>query len=208
MALRLNGATSGFVELNAPATAGSNTLTLPNGNGSSGQYLQTDGSGGLSWQTVTTGTILQVISDTKTDSATFNPGSTWTDVPGLSVSITPTSSSNKVLVNFHLHCISNMRAFVRLVRGSTAIAVGDTAGNRISCTSGDMQWAESDAAELQLQSMTWLDSPATTSATTYKLQIRSDGGGDSVYVNRTYTDTDSASYGRPVSSITVMEVAA
>ena len=55
MALRLNGATSGFVELNAPATAGSNTLVLPNGNGTNGQYLQTNGSGGLSWQTVPAG---------------------------------------------------------------------------------------------------------------------------------------------------------
>ena len=53
MALRLNGATAGYVELNAPDSAASNTLTLPNGNGTSGQYLQTDGSGGLSWQTVT-----------------------------------------------------------------------------------------------------------------------------------------------------------
>jgi hypothetical protein len=53
MALRLNGQTSGYVELEAPATAGSNTLTLPDGGGTSGQYLQTDGSGGLSWQTVT-----------------------------------------------------------------------------------------------------------------------------------------------------------
>jgi len=56
MALRLNGSTSGYVEIDAPATAGSNTLTLPNGNGTSGQYLQTNGSGGLSWQTVTEGT--------------------------------------------------------------------------------------------------------------------------------------------------------
>ena len=52
MTLRLNGSTSGYVEIDAPATAGSNTLTLPNGNGTSGQYLQTDGSGGLSWQTL------------------------------------------------------------------------------------------------------------------------------------------------------------
>ena len=52
MTLRLNGSTSGYVEIDAPATAGSNTLTLPNGNGTSGQYLQTNGSGGLSWQTV------------------------------------------------------------------------------------------------------------------------------------------------------------
>ena len=52
MALRLNGSSSGYVELDAPATAASNTLTLPDGNGTSGQYLQTNGSGGLSWQTV------------------------------------------------------------------------------------------------------------------------------------------------------------
>jgi hypothetical protein len=53
--LRLYGATSGYVEIDAPAAAGSNTLTLPTGNGSSGQYLQTNGSGALSWQTVDTG---------------------------------------------------------------------------------------------------------------------------------------------------------
>ena len=53
MALRLNGSSSGYVELDVPADAGSHTLTLPDGGGSSGQYLQTDGSGGLSWQTVT-----------------------------------------------------------------------------------------------------------------------------------------------------------
>jgi hypothetical protein len=52
MALRLNGSSSGYVELDVPAAAGSHTLTLPDGGGSSGQYLQTDGSGGLSWQTL------------------------------------------------------------------------------------------------------------------------------------------------------------
>jgi hypothetical protein len=52
MALRLNGSSSGYVELDVPAAAGSHTLTLPDGGGSSGQYLQTNGSGGLSWQTV------------------------------------------------------------------------------------------------------------------------------------------------------------
>ena len=57
MALRLNGSSSGYVELDVPAAAGSHTLTLPDGGGSSGQYLQTDGSGGLSWQTVTTPTV-------------------------------------------------------------------------------------------------------------------------------------------------------
>ena len=58
MALRLNGSSSGYVELDVPAAAGSHTLTLPDGGGSSGQYLQTNGSGGLSWQTITTGTVI------------------------------------------------------------------------------------------------------------------------------------------------------
>lgn len=53
MTLRLNGSTSGYVEIDAPATAGSNTLVLPTGNGTNGQYLQTNGSGSLSWATVT-----------------------------------------------------------------------------------------------------------------------------------------------------------
>ena len=49
MALRLRGATSGYIELKAPASAGDNTLTLPTNNGSANQILKTDGSGNLSW---------------------------------------------------------------------------------------------------------------------------------------------------------------
>ena len=80
MALRLNGATSGYVEIDAPDSAGSNTLTLPDGNGSSGQYLQTDGSGGLSWQTVTPAAFesYAIIADQKaagTNAGTFTAGS-------------------------------------------------------------------------------------------------------------------------------------
>ena len=52
MALRLKGQTSGYVELAAPATAADNTLTLPNGNGTNGQVLATNGSGTLSFATV------------------------------------------------------------------------------------------------------------------------------------------------------------
>jgi hypothetical protein len=49
MSIRLNGSTSGYTEIDAPALAGSNTLTLPTGNGSSGQVLSTNGSGTLSF---------------------------------------------------------------------------------------------------------------------------------------------------------------
>jgi hypothetical protein len=49
MTLRLNGSTSGYSEIDAPAVAGSNTLVLPTGNGSDGNILGTDGAGNLSW---------------------------------------------------------------------------------------------------------------------------------------------------------------
>jgi hypothetical protein len=75
MALRLNGSSSGYVELDVPADAGSHTLTLPDGGGSSGQYLQTNGSGALSWQTVPNNGFesYAVIADQKTNST--NSGS-------------------------------------------------------------------------------------------------------------------------------------
>jgi len=49
LTFRLNGSTSGYTEIDAPAVAGSNTLVLPTGNGSAGNILGTDGSGNLSW---------------------------------------------------------------------------------------------------------------------------------------------------------------
>lgn len=75
MTLRLNGSTSGYVEIDAPATAGSNTLVLPTGNGTNGQYLQTNGSGSLSWagvsglpaQALTLGTSVASTSGTAID---------------------------------------------------------------------------------------------------------------------------------------------
>jgi hypothetical protein len=69
MTIRLNGQTSGYVELEAPATAGSNTLVLPTGNGTSGQYLQTNGSGALSWQTVSASNLTRVTTQSATGSS-------------------------------------------------------------------------------------------------------------------------------------------
>ena len=61
MTLKLNGSTSGSVSIDAPADTSPSgtdvTLTLPTSAGSSGQYLQTNGSGTLSWQTVSTSNL-------------------------------------------------------------------------------------------------------------------------------------------------------
>ncbi len=72
MGLRLEGQTTGHVTLQAPATAASNTLTLPNGNGSNGDTLITNGSGVLSFSSVLTSG--QSLASSTTIGASTNAG--------------------------------------------------------------------------------------------------------------------------------------
>jgi hypothetical protein len=149
--------------------------------------------------------VLQVVSTAKTD--TFSTSSTsMTDVTGLSVSITPSSATSQVLVLVQLWgngTNGTTNFFGNLVRGATAIDVGAAAGSRSPVTF----FAESGPEGLYCMSATFLDSPATTSATTYKIQVRNQGSG-TVYVNRRETDDDSAPRPRLASTITVMEISA
>ncbi len=86
MALRLNGSSSGYVELEVPAAAGSHTLTLPDGGGTSGQYLQTNGSGTLSWQTVTDNNTFGFTSLGET-ATTSGSGTTVTGIPSTATEV-------------------------------------------------------------------------------------------------------------------------
>lgn len=151
------------------------------------------------------GSVLQVVSTTKTD--TFSMSSTtFSDVTGLSVAITPTSSSSKILVISNLNWGGSASdIFIcRLLRDSTTISAGDAAGSR-SLGYASMRTASAD--NMVTSSVTFLDSPATTSATTYKLQVKI-GGSDTLFVNRNSNDTNTSAFPRTVSSITVMEIAA
>ena len=153
------------------------------------------------------GSIIQVVSATKTD--TFSTTSTsFIDVPSLSVSITPASSSNKILVSGFVTGLgtSNTRLAHRLVRDSTAICIGDAAGSRARAFGGI--YTNEDGETPETVSFVHLDTPSTTSATTYKIQIVNGNQTDSVYVNRGNTSSDSFAHPRTTSSITVMEVAA
>lgn len=158
------------------------------------------------------GSILQVVSTTKTDTSSFtsNTTNTFVDLSGLSVSITPSSASSKILVEFDVSvAVGTGTVHVRLVRGSTAIAVGDSASNRLQSTVARRSQSSVYALESTPMSMSFLDSPNTTSATTYKLQGTAGSSYNTTYyVNRSSSDTD-ADYGaRVASTITVIEVAA
>jgi len=160
---------------------------------------------GSSWSAIAGGKILQVQSTTKTD--TFTTSSTsLTSITGLSVSITPTSSSSKVFVTLTIgqtdSSITDIITF-DVTRAGTAIGVGDSAGSRTQAGISVV-----NSAQTRPLSAVWsyLDSPATTSATTYQARCQSSGG--TVYVNRNFADTNNAAYARTVSTITVMEVSA
>jgi|TARA_A100001388_G_scaffold57536_1_gene39659 hypothetical protein len=148
--------------------------------------------------------ILQVVQTVKTD--TFSTASTsYTDVTGVSVSITPSSSSNKVLVMVEANSSTTggNNAMFRLKRDSTTLSVGDAAGSRSQAA---YQQRINDTNAALNGSITLLDSPSTTSSTTYQLQTKVQGG--TVDINRTAANTDGAAYARTICTITAMEVAA
>jgi hypothetical protein len=210
MTLRLNGSTSGYTEIDAPAVAGSNTLVLPTGNGSSGQVLSTNGSGVLSWAGA--GKILQVVQTVKTDTfSRTSSGSDYGEITGLSVSITPTSTSNKVLIIARVSASSGIagnRMGIRLTAAGSVITAyqgsGTGAGSRTSAASS----AELDGINAQVElTATHLHSPSTTSSITYAVQGSAEGS-QTFFCNRSGNDSDAIAVYRTCSSIIVMEVAA
>ena len=157
------------------------------------------------------GGIVQIKQTVKTDTASSTADS-FTNI-GPTVSITPTSSSSKILVRFTFVGFpsgSSWAHYFRLARGGSGISgsVGDSAGNRLQAGTVIDSYAEGSLSYIQT-SFEFLDSPATTSATTYSIQHRraaSDAG--TFYLGRNDYDNDGSSTGRFPSIITALEVSA
>jgi hypothetical protein len=160
---------------------------------------------GAAWQAVAGGKVAQVVSATKTDTFTSS-STTYVDITGLTVSITPTSATSKVFVIASVSGCNDtgVASFaLRLARGGSNIFAGDAAGSR---TLGE-QIAPLNGDVMLTIGLSVLDSPATTSATTYSVQ-GVNGAAATFYVNRSKADTNSSFFFRAASSITVMEILA
>jgi hypothetical protein len=161
---------------------------------------------GAAWATVGPSTVgvVQVKSTAKTDTFTTT-STTFTDVTGLSVSITPTSASNKVFIVVALSIggPAGEGSLYQIVRDSTAVGIGDTAGSRIRTGT---QTTSNSTNRMVAGMLAFLDSPATTSATTYKIQMRITSADTAAQINRSNTDTDTSAFARGISTITVFEV--
>jgi hypothetical protein len=193
----ISGDTSGAVTLFAPAVSGTTTLTLPTTNGT----ILTTGS-------PQSGGVIQVQSTT-IDTVFSTTSSSFTDITGLSVSITPKFATSKILVMSSFQfgtSLQNGYPQFRMLRNATVINSGAASGSR---TPGvlSMNFYTADSNSGQMLFTHFLDSPATTSATTYKMQARQTDG-NTTYVGVGNANANTSNEIVSASTITVMEIAA
>jgi len=160
------------------------------------------------------GQVIQVVSTNKTDTFSSTSTGTGTDVTGMSVSITPSSASNKILVMCAVNVAVGGAGSADILRGLKVVKVisnSTTNSSPVADASGDEglftvfnQRSPYDTNGVLYSTMQYLDSPSTTSAITYKLQFGTGANeqAGTIYVNQTQGDN----YMRGASTITAMEV--
>tara|TARA_B100000123_G_scaffold58563_1_gene40787 strand:+ start:294 stop:905 length:612 start_codon:yes stop_codon:yes gene_type:complete len=191
----------GTVAIKGPASTAGNAaieLTVP---GTGNSTLAT---------TATAGKILQVVQTVKKDKQTIQSTS-LVDIAGMSVTITPSSASNKVLIRYCLSVFTGGQYWsMRLLRGSdSTIFIGDQNPSATNQSRGSFgSYMPSYVMGVNV-TQELLDSPNTTSATTYKLQAYTPYSGTYIIGINTSPTQDNYSYmTNCVSTITAMEVAA
>ena len=157
------------------------------------------------------GGIIQTVQTVKSDvtSQSGSSSSTFYDIAGMSATITPSSSSNKIMAV--VSCVlgastTGRNNLLRLVRGSTVISAG-TSGSQVN---GYCFWRiTNNSCFAYSNTHQFLDSPATTSATTYSVRIGgSKNGTTDYYINRSYQFPDDNRRATGISTLTLMEVVA
>jgi hypothetical protein len=157
------------------------------------------------------GSVLQVVSTTKVD--TFSTASTsLTTVTGLSASITPSSTSSKILVATmvpmgYQNSAAGAMAYATVFAGGSNVVVPDSPGSRTTApfAVNYSNLNNANSRGLWTFNFSYLDSPSTTSSITYDVRVRCSAG--TLYVNRSDADTNDSSHPRGVSTITLMEIA-
>ena len=174
-------------------------------------HITTGTSSGLTLGSAVTfpaGHIIQVQSFAYTDDNKSGTGTSFADT-GLTVSITPTATSSKIMVmaQVSMGASTNYRFAIRLVRDSTNIFIADPSGlTSTTLATAGHQGSGGNMIDVTFPVM-FLDSPSTTSATTYKIQAAAEQSAGTWYLNRGAGGADNSTVYTVTSSITVMEVA-
>lgn len=188
-----------------PPTGYQGQLWLDSDDGSMYVYYTDPGGTASSWigAVSRSGGILQVVSTTKTD--TFATTSTTdTNITGLSATITPRSTSSKILVivSAPFSTTTNQINSITLTRGGTPIGGGTIVGSRTSAFRSAYLTSVNTGGVLAGE---FLDSPNTTSSTTYQVQTKTSAG--TITFGISGGDTDAANHPRTSCTITLLEVA-
>lgn len=158
------------------------------------------------------GRVIQVVSTTKTDafSGTAPNNNTYTAITGLSITITPASTSNKILITASINYDSTrgnsgggfaifrngsrLDSFIGVSNGIQFRVFGDFGAN-----------ANADQSGMN-RTIHFLDSPSSTSALTYDVRFTQDSTGFTTHINRARTDAQDVDDGRFASTISAMEI--
>lgn len=190
MALELNGTTGVSLVQDGVVTAADlastldltgKTVTLPSGVG---------------------GKVLQVVSYAKTD-VFSTTSATFVDVTNLSISITPSSTSSKILILCAANGSGASNAYLSVFKNGTNMY--PTNGSRTPAMM-DLYHGGSWGGQSTNAIMMYLDSPSTTSAITYNVKARSNGG--NFYINVSYDNSNDTTRAAMMSTLTAMEIAA
>lgn len=158
------------------------------------------------------GTVLQVVQGTLGSTVTKNPPNGGVLDSGLEATITPSSASSKILVQYSIYLgqLVSYNAWTRIIRGSTEIGNSTSEGTYRPAGNAVVNAYTSSGSTYPIMcaSNSFLDSPSTTSSTIYKIAIGGYAGGN-VYVNRSHSFQDvSTGYDAiPLSTITLTEIA-
>lgn len=202
-----NASGTGILTVTSPNTNSNYTLTLPAQTGTLLTNASTTG--------FPVGTVLQVVSTAFTSTFSWTTKGAWVDMTGVSASITPTSATSKILVNIMLTSGdggNNYNRGYRITKNGSVLTGAQGDAGVTNCIQATMMGISGPLASNDFTwtaPLTFLDSPATTSATTYGVQGWA--GASSVttsYINRPYAPTTGAPSFNGISTVTLMEIAA
>jgi len=199
------------IKLNAASGGGSFSIQAPSSSANNRVMTLPDSADGTILTTTNpkAGNIIQVVSTTKTDHFSHNT-STSTEITGLNVTITPTSSSNKIFLNIAVNfgADSNAYAGFNIKRDSTLIAVTTAVDGNDTRRQSSFGGHSGSNNRTFLTGVNFLDSPGDTNAHTYKIFVATLYSNLAISINRAHTTSDNLYDQGMVSTITAMEVAA
>ena len=215
----IKGDTSGQIEIAAPAVAGSNTLTLP---ASTGTIVDKDGSGNVSIAGTMTanafsgdgsgltgaGNLLQMQYTTSDTRSSYSlSGSTVYTISELDLTITPTSSSSKIILSYNIFMEADNDIIYRIYRNGTQI--GQNSASTAVWSGIAAQTSDEGLNNTpHMLNIHYVDSPASTSAQAYTLRMVSTNGLSwSFYINRSKNNTGAGSTEIGRSTVYALEVA-